>query len=81
MKADAPLLCSGNAQERPYSGEGLWHGMHVLMKTAGVRKADGQVPRMHDYRHKSGNRIIPATLEKRPYFLENREAVGTSLAE
>jgi integrase/recombinase XerD len=51
MKADAPLLFSGNAQERPYSGEGLWHGMHVLMKTAGVRKADGQVPRVHDYRH------------------------------
>jgi site-specific recombinase XerD len=51
MKADAPLLCSGNTQERPYSGEGLWHGMHVLMKTAGVRKADGKVPRVHDYRH------------------------------
>jgi len=51
MKADAPLLCSGNAQERPYSGAGLWHGMHVLMTSAGVRKADGQVPRVHDYRH------------------------------
>jgi integrase/recombinase XerD len=51
MKADAPLLCNGNAQERPYSGSGLWQGMHALMETAGVRKADGQVPRVHDYRH------------------------------
>jgi integrase/recombinase XerD len=25
--------------------------MHVLMTSAGVRKADGQVPRVHDYRH------------------------------
>ena len=51
MKADAPLLCNGNAQERPYSGSGLWQGMHALMKTAGIRKTDGQVPRVHDYRH------------------------------
>jgi integrase/recombinase XerD len=51
MKADAPLLCNGNAQERPYSGAGLWHGMHALMTVAGVRKSDGQVPRVHDYRH------------------------------
>ena len=51
MKTDAPLLCNGNAKAQPYSGEGLWHGMHALMKTAGIRKADGQVPRVHDYRH------------------------------
>jgi integrase/recombinase XerD len=51
MKADDPLLCNGNAQERPYSGAGLRHGIHAVMKTAGVRKADGRVPRVHDYRH------------------------------
>jgi integrase/recombinase XerD len=50
-KADAPLLYNGNAQGRPYSGSGLWQGMRALMKGTGVRKADGQVPRIHDYRH------------------------------
>lgn len=51
MHVGAPLLCNGNARERPYSGEGLWRGIHALMKTAGVRTADGRVPRVHDYRH------------------------------
>jgi integrase/recombinase XerD len=51
MHGEAPLLYNGNARERAYSGEGLWRGMHDLMKTAGVRTADGRVPRVHDYRH------------------------------
>lgn len=51
MHGEAPLLYNGNARERPYSGEGLWRGMHALMKTAGVRTPDGRVPRVHDYRH------------------------------
>jgi integrase len=37
--------------------------------------------RIHDCRHNSGNRIIPATDGRRVYFLETRGVVGTSLAE
>jgi hypothetical protein len=32
---------------------------------------------LHYLRHNSGNRIIPATDEQQPYFLENREVAGT----
>jgi integrase/recombinase XerD len=51
MHREAPLLCHGNAGQRPYLGEGVWRGMHELMKTAAVRTSDGRVPRVHDYRH------------------------------
>jgi integrase/recombinase XerD len=51
MYREAPLLCHGNAGERPYRGDGLWQGMHELMTSAGVRTSDGRVPRVHDYRH------------------------------
>jgi integrase len=51
MHREAPLLCHGNAGERPYRGDGLWQGMHELMTSAGVRTSDGRVPRVHDYRH------------------------------
>ncbi|MFZ0460553.1 MAG: hypothetical protein WAM17_19315, partial [Rhodoplanes sp.] len=37
--------------------------------------------RIHDLRHNSGTRIIPATDVQRMYFLENRGVVGTRLAE
>ena len=38
-------------------------------------------PRLHDLRHNSGNRIIPATDRQQLYFLENRGVAGTRLAE
>ena len=51
MLSNAPLLCNGNTKERPYSGEGLWRIVHSLMEASDVRKPDGTVPRVHDYRH------------------------------
>jgi integrase/recombinase XerD len=51
MRADAPLLCNGNAREKPYTGAGLYGALRALMKASGVRKSDGRVPRVHDYRH------------------------------
>jgi hypothetical protein len=53
-----------------------------LARSIGVRGAPGQRgPRIHDLRHNSGNRIIPATDGQHLYFLGNREVVVTRLAE
>jgi hypothetical protein len=50
-----------------------------LRRMAGVHSAAGgrQIPRLHDLRHNSGNRIIPATDGQQLHFLENRGGVGT----
>jgi hypothetical protein len=37
----------------------------------------GTLPHVHDLRHNSGNRIIPATDRQQLYFVENRGIVGT----
>jgi integrase len=51
----------------------------ALRRIAGVHGTAGgrQIPRLHDLRHNSGNRIIPATDGKTRHFLENREVVRT----
>ncbi len=51
MLAESPLLWNSYAHGRPYSGYGLWRGIRELMHCAGVRKADGTLPRVHDMRH------------------------------
>ena len=61
MLSDSPLLWSGHASERGFSADSLWHNMRELCRSADIRKFDGRFPRVHDYRHYSGNRIIPAT--------------------
>ncbi len=58
MLADSPLLWNRYAQGRPYSGEGLWRAIHNLLRSAGVRKADGRVPRVHDFRHAFALRVL-----------------------
>jgi integrase/recombinase XerD len=53
-----------------------------LLRNVGLPLArSGRRPRLHDLRHNSGTRIIPATDVQRMYFLENRGVVGTRLAE
>ena len=52
-----------------------------LVSTAGIRPTAARRPRLHDLRHNSGTRIIPATDVQRMYFLEYRGVVGTRLAE
>ena len=46
--------------------------MRELCRSADVIKSDGRLPRVHDYRHYSGTRIIPATEPKRLLFRESR---------
>jgi integrase/recombinase XerD len=48
---DSPLLWNSYAHGRPYSGYGLWNGIRELLRSTGVRKADGTLPRVHDMRH------------------------------
>jgi integrase len=50
----------------------------ALRRIAGIHGAAGgrQFPRLHDLRHNSGRRIIPATTAQGLHFLENRGAVG-----
>ena len=50
MLIDSPLLWNHHGRSRPYTGEGLWNGLHSLFQVADVRKADGKVPRVHDLR-------------------------------
>jgi integrase len=50
----------------------------ALRRIAGIHGAAGgrQFPRLHDLRHNSGRRIIPATAAQGLHFLENRALVG-----
>lgn len=47
----APLLCCRCRGLRPYTGEGLRHGLQRLFLRAGVTNSSGQPPRVHDMRH------------------------------
>jgi integrase len=49
-----------------------------LVDRAGLKPRSASCrPRLHDLRHNSGTRIIPATDVQRMYFLENRGVLGT----
>ena len=48
---DAPLLCCSRRGLRPYTGAGLAQGLRQLMRQAGIRTANGELPRVHDMRH------------------------------
>ncbi len=46
-----PLLWNGYANGRTYTACGLTNGLQELLRAAGIRKADGRLPRVHDTRH------------------------------
>jgi hypothetical protein len=49
-----------------------------LSREIGLRRhGDHTGPRVHDFRHNSGNRIIPATDRQQLYLGENRGVAGT----
>jgi integrase len=49
--ADAPLLVSRSGGLGAYWGASLAQGLRYLFRTAGVRTAQGRLPRVHDLRH------------------------------
>ena len=65
----APLLCTRGS--RAYSGAGLYSSLKHLLRGAGIHDSTGRVPRVQDFRHNSGSRILPgavrvAVRERRP---------------
>jgi integrase len=50
MDPDSSLLWNAFCKGRTYSGGGLFNAIHRLLVTTGIRKADGSVPRVHDFR-------------------------------
>jgi integrase/recombinase XerD len=52
-----------------------------LVDKAGIRSTSARHPRLHDLRHNSGNRIIPATDVKQLHFPGDHAIIGACLAE
>ena len=73
---DRALFVSVAGQSLPYNT--VRRIFLQVLDGANLRGAySGRDPRIHDLRHNSGNRIIPATDGKTRHFLENREVVRT----
>jgi integrase/recombinase XerD len=49
---------------------------HRILQIANIAPSRPRRPRIHDLRHNSGNRIIPATDRQQLYFVENRGVAG-----
>lgn len=47
----APLLWNGSSVLRSYTGTGFSRVFRALLRKAGIRKSNGQLPRVHDVRH------------------------------
>jgi integrase len=50
LPADVPLMWSSYFGGRAYSGTQLTKSIHILLNLAGIKKADGRLPRIHDFR-------------------------------
>jgi integrase len=50
MQPDSPLIWNAYFGGRPYTGAGLRQGIHELLLVGNVRRQDGSVPRVHDFR-------------------------------
>lgn len=48
ISSSSPLLW--NEYDRGYTGAGLWRGIRRLLRLTGIRKRDGTLPRVHDFR-------------------------------
>lgn len=49
--AETPLIWNGRAGGKTYSAVGFGEVFRELFRRAGIRKPDGRVPRVHDFRH------------------------------
>jgi integrase len=47
---NSPLICSPYGGRRAYSGTQLTKNIHLLCNLAGIKKPDGKLPRIHDFR-------------------------------
>jgi integrase/recombinase XerD len=51
VSAEIPLLWNRYKGGNGYTGEGFAQRLHSLFQIAGIRKLDGRLPRVHDFRH------------------------------
>lgn len=47
---NSPLICSPYGGRRAYSGTQLTKNIHLLFNLSGIKKPDGKLPRIHDFR-------------------------------
>jgi integrase len=52
------LFWNGSSVLRSYTGTGLHRVFHVLLQQTGIRKPDGQLPRVHDVRHSFAMNVL-----------------------
>ena len=55
---EAPLFWNGSSIVRSYTGTALRRVFHTLLQQAGIRKPDGQFPRLHDVRHSFAMNVL-----------------------
>jgi integrase/recombinase XerD len=55
---DSPLLWNGYANGRTYTASGLTDGLQELLRAASIRKMDGRLPRVHDFRHSHAVNVL-----------------------
>jgi integrase/recombinase XerD len=55
---NSPLLWNGYANGRTYTASGLTDGLQELLRAADIKKADGRLPRVHDFRHAFAARVL-----------------------
>ena len=55
---NSPLLWNGYAHGRTYTASGLTDGLQELLRAADIKKADGRLPRVHDFRHAFACRVL-----------------------
>ncbi|MGH9838177.1 MAG: tyrosine-type recombinase/integrase [Blastocatellia bacterium] len=51
VTVETPLVWNCSNGDRTYSSHGLWRNVRLLLKKAGIQKPNGQLPRLHDFRH------------------------------
>lgn len=51
VSAQTPLIWNGRAGGKAYTAVGFGDVLRELFRRAGIRKADGHLPRVHDFRH------------------------------
>ena len=80
VSADTPFIWNATRGGRGYTGTGLRYCVHPLLEQCGITTTTGESPRIHDFRHNSGTRIIPSTDDQGGLLREDHAIVHASMA-
>jgi len=75
-----PLIWNAIQGGRAYTGTGLSYCIKPLLHQCGIKTANGLTPRIHDFRHNSGNRIIPSTDRQSELLRADRAIANATMA-